>query len=245
MPLVTQQFKDGVTTITLNNPEMRNALSLEMFDAIEQSLRDLNQDTRVVLLRGEGEVFCSGFDMKACTNKIALLESFILRLSGLIKQLKRLKQPVVASAHGAAIAGGCAMLTACDFIIGSVDGKYGYPVHLLGITPAVTIPTLFQRVGEGKARALLMSGQILRGRDAVDIGLLTHAAVDDESAKELARQLSEELATKPPRAMQVTKEWLNELDGSCSDELFDRVASETATASTHETEERLRRQWGS
>ena len=245
MSIVTQQYKDGVTTITLNNPEMRNALSIEMFDAIELSLSELNPDTRVVLLRGDGDVFCSGFDMKACTNDIALLETFILRLSGLIKQLKRLKQPVVVAAHGAAIAGGCAMLTACDFVVGSLDGKYGYPVHLLGITPAVTIPTLFQRVGEGKARALLMSGQILRGRDAVGIGLLTHAANDDEGANELARQLAEELAKKPPHAMQVTKQWLNELDGSYSDELFDRVASETATATTDETEERLKSQWGS
>ncbi|MBI69414.1 MAG: hypothetical protein CMJ38_05290 [Phycisphaerae bacterium] len=245
MSIVTQQYKNGVATITLNKPEMRNALSVEMFDVIERSLSELNPDTRVVLLQGEGDVFCSGFDMKACTNDIALLEMFILRLSGLIKQLKRLKQPVVVAAHGAAIAGGCAMLTACDFIVGSLDGKYGYPVHLLGITPAVTIPTLFQRVGEGKARALLMSGQILRGRDAVDIGLLTHAANDDERAKELARQLAEELAKKPPHVMQVTKQWLNELDGSCSDKLFDRVASETATAATDETEERLKRQWSS
>ena len=245
MSIVTQQYKDGVTTITLNKPEMRNALSVEMFDAIERSLSELNPDTRALLLQGEGDVFCSGFDMKACTNDIALLRTFILRLSGLIKQLKRLKQPVVVAAHGAAIAGGCAMLTACDFVVGSLDGKYGYPVHLLGITPAVTIPTLFQRVGEGKARALLMSGQILRGRDAVDIGLLTHAANDDEGANELARQLAEELAKKPPHAMQVTKQWLNELDGSCSDELFDRVASEPATAATDETEERLKRQWGS
>ncbi|MEE2819511.1 MAG: enoyl-CoA hydratase/isomerase family protein [Planctomycetota bacterium] len=245
MAIVNQQFADDVTTITLNNPEMRNALSIEMFDAIEHSLGELNQKTRVVLLQGAGDVFCSGFDMKACTNDIALLETFILRLSGLIKKLKHLKQPVVVSAHGAAIAGGCAMLTACDFIVGSLDGKYGYPVHLLGITPAVTIPTLFQRVGEGKGRALLMSGQILHGRDAVGIGLLTHAAKDDGGAKELARQLAEELAKKPPRAMQVTKQWLNELDGSFCDKVFDTVARETAITATDETQERLKRQWGS
>lgn len=245
MAIVQQQFADGVTTITLNNPEMRNALSIEMFDAIEHTLGELNQETRVVLLQGAGDVFCSGFDMKACTNDIALLETFILRLSGLIKKIKRLKQPVVVSAHGAAIAGGCAMLTACDFIVGSLDGKYGYPVHLLGITPAVTIPTLFQRVGEGKGRALLMSGQILDGRDAVGIGLLTHAAKDDGGAKELARLLAEELAKKPPHAMQVTKQWLNELDGSCCDKVFDTVARETAATATDETQERLKRQWGS
>ncbi len=245
MAIVNQQFADGVTTITLKNPDMRNALSIEMFDAIEHSLDELNQETHVVLLQGAGDVFCSGFDMKACANDIELLEIFILRLSGLIKKLKRLKQPVVVSAHGAAIAGGCAMLTACDFIVGSVDGKYGYPVHRLGITPAVTIPTLFQRIGEGKARSLLMSGQILRGRDAVGIGLLTHAAIDDESAKELAQNIAAELAKKPPKTLQVTKQWLNELDGSCSDELFDRVASETATVSTDETQERLKSQWGS
>ncbi len=245
MPIVEQQFDVGVTTITLNNPEMRNALSLEMFDLLEQALNDLNEDTRVVLLCGKGDVFCSGFDMKACANDISLLESFILRLSKLIKQLKRLKQPVVASAHGAAIAGGCAMLTACDFVVGSVDGKYGYPVHLVGITPAVTIPTLFHRIGEGRARALLMSGQILQGQEAVQIGLLTHAENSHESVSALANDLASRLAEKPPHALQTTKAWLNELDGTDDDAMFDCVANETASSSTEETLTRLKKQWGS
>ncbi|MBC8421736.1 enoyl-CoA hydratase/isomerase family protein [bacterium] len=233
----------GVTRITLNNPEKRNALGIEMFDAIDGAIDSIDANAKCVLLSGEGSVFCSGFDMKACAEDISILGTYIKRLSMLIRALRRLHCPVVVAAHGAAIAGGCAVLTGCDFVFGSVDGKYGYPVHQLGISPAVTIPTLYQKLGEGRARALVLSGEIVHGTRAFELGLLSHLEEDNESVHQKALELASALASKPPYALQTTKEWLNALDGSLDDDRFDKPANDSASSIGNQTQKLLSVLW--
>jgi len=239
-----EQDDDGVLRITLQDAKKRNALGVEMFDAIDGALQSLDGQTRCVLLAGEGPVFCAGFDMKACVDNIEVLEIYILRLSKLIRTLRRVSVPVVVAAHGAAIAGGCAVLTGCDFVVGSKEAKYGYPVHQIGISPAVTIPTLFQKVGEGRARSLSLSGEIIYGSDAYAIGLLSHLEETDTQAIAIASALAMELSKKPPIALQATKRWLNELDGSLDDERFDLPAIQSSSSLGEETERMLRQLWG-
>jgi enoyl-CoA hydratase/carnithine racemase len=181
--------------------------------------------------------------MKACVGNLPLLEQYILRLTALIRTLRRIPAPVVVAAHGAAIAGGCAILTGCDFTIGSQVAKYGYPVHQIGISPAVTIPTLFQKLGEGRARTLVLSGEIIDGSDAYAIGLLSHLEETDEQAIVTANELAEALAQKPPIALRATKRWLNELDGSLDDERFDKPANQSASDLGEETEKMLNQLW--
>jgi len=234
--------ENGVTRITLNNPEKRNALGIEMFDAIDGAMDTIDANVKCVLLLGEGSVFCSGFDMNACAEDVSILQIYIKRLSTLIRTLRRLHCPVVVAAHGAAIAGGCAMLTGCDFVVGSVEGKYGYPVHRIGISPAVTIPTLFQKLGQGRARALVMSGEILNGSNAFSSGLLTHLE-NDEQVAHRSLEIAESLAEKPPVALQATKRWLNELDGSLDDERFDLPSDDSSDSIGEETLNMLIQLW--
>jgi methylglutaconyl-CoA hydratase len=238
-----EQDDDGVLRVTLQDAKKRNALGVEMFDAIDGALQSLDGQTRCVLLAGEGPVFCAGFDMRACVDNIEVLEIYILRLSKLIRTLRRVSVPVVVAAHGAAIAGGCAVLTGCDFVVGSKEAKYGYPVHQIGISPAVTIPTLFQKVGEGRARSLSLSGEIIYGSDAYAIGLLSHLEETDTQAIAIASALAMELSKKPPIALQATKRWLNELDGSLDDERFDLPAIQSSSSLGEETERMLRQLW--
>jgi len=238
-----EQDDDGVLRVTLQDAKKRNALGVEMFDAIDGALQSLDGQTRCVLLAGEGPVFCAGFDMRACVDNIEVLEIYILRLSKLIRTLRRVSVPVVVAAHGAAIAGGCAVLTGCDFVVGSKEAKYGYPVHQIGISPAVTIPTLFQKVGEGRARSLSLSGEIIYGSDAYAMGLLSHLEETDTQAIAVASALAMELSKKPPIALQATKRWLNELDGSLDDERFDLPAIQSSSSLGEETERMLRQLW--
>ena len=233
----------GVLQFTLNDPKRRNALGLEMFTELNLALQQYHDDARCVLLDGEGSAFCSGFDMKACVENLSTLETYIVLLSELIRSLRRLPIPVVVAAHGAAIAGGCALLTGCDFAIGSTEGKYGYPVHQLGISPAVTIPTLFQKLGRGRARALMMSGELLNGTDAFAIGLLTHIEDSDKQVNTRAIELANSLAQKPPHALQATKQWINELDGSLDDGWFDAAAMHSASSIGDETLELMNQHW--
>ncbi|HIN09490.1 MAG TPA: enoyl-CoA hydratase/isomerase family protein [Phycisphaerales bacterium] len=239
----TNQSKEGVLTITLNDPKKRNALGIGMFDAIDSTIESCDDAINCVLLCSKGPVFCAGFDMQACSEDLDLVGVYINRLSALVRSLRRLPVPVVCAAHGAAIAGGCAVLTGCDFIVGSADGKYGYPVHQLGISPAVTIPTLNQRLGYGQARSLLLGGEILDGNEAHSIGLLTHLCDNDDSVQKTAETLAVSIAEKPPYAIQVTKQLLNELDGSLDDSLFDPATEDSAKAVSEETRTLLRALW--
>ena len=208
--------ENHVATIALNDPARRNALSQAMFDALDAALADiaLRDDVHVVLLRGEGPVFCAGFDLAAVVETPRLMKEFIMRLHAINLAVRRLPQVVVAAAHGAAIAGGCALLSACDFVVVSRETKLGYPVHRIGVSPAVTIPTLQPMIGSGAARALLMSGELIDGARAHQLGLATHLCGTDEDVLPAAQKHCALLASHGPHALRATKAWINELEGS-------------------------------
>lgn len=230
--LVLETHESGITTIALNDSPRRNALSLAMFDALDAAIGRVARDesTIALVLRGEGAAFCAGFDLGACVEDAGLLPTFIRRLSALNRSLRRLPQVVIASVHGAAIAGGCAMLSACDFVVVAPDATLGYPVHAIGISPAVTIPSLRLALGDGAARSLLMSGDLINGQEAFRRGLATHLAQSAASAHEESHALAQSLTKKGAHALRVTKAWLNELDGSLRDSHFDAAAEHSAIA---------------
>src|SRR5690606_12641741 len=114
------------------------------FEALERRVHAIASDSsaRVVLLTGAGHAFCAGFDLGAAVEQPALMAHFIQRLSDINRSIRRLPQVVVAAVQGAAIAGGCAILSACDFVVVCPDATLGYPVHRIGVSPAVTLPLL-------------------------------------------------------------------------------------------------------
>jgi len=244
--MIVEQRDEHVAIIGLNDPAKRNALSIAMFDALEAALDRIRADDsiRALLIRGEGPAFCAGFDLQAVVEQPSLMAEFIHRLSRLIRGLRRLPVPVVASVHGAAIAGGCAILSACDFVIIARDARVGYPVHRIGVSPAVTLPTLLQAVAPGAARALVMSGDLIDGAESQRIGLASHLAPEAASAHRDALALAQLLASRPPHAMRITKHWLNEIDGSLDDSRFDDVANGSASPTwSAEAISRLREVW--
>jgi len=234
-----------LATIALNDPDKRNAMSLPMFDAIDAAIAQIagRDDVHIVLLHGHGPAFCAGFDLNAAMLDHTLLAQFILRLSRVNRLLRRLPQVVIAAVHGAAIAGGCAILSASDFIFVAPDAKLGYPVHRIGVSPAVTLPLLLPMLGNGAARALVMSGELIDGQAAHRLGLATHAAASSESVLTEARAHAQKLAKKGVNALRVTKRWLNELDHSLDDARFDPVANDSAEQTAHQETRELLASW--
>ena len=260
---VEKQFdaNTGVATLSLNLPDKRNAMTLDMFDGLDTAIAAIakNADCLAVILQGRSKVFCAGFDLAAAVEEPQLMGEYIERLSRVIRELRRLPQPVVAAVQGAAIAGGCAVLSGCDFVVTDINAKFGYPVHRIGVSPAVTLPTLMPMIGGGAARALVVSGRLIDGREAKRIGLATHVvevASDDGSNEsgvadiantvhQRAQKFAEQLAAKPPHALQRTKRWLNELDGSLDDERFDLpVQGSLELVGEQEAVDMLRKAWG-
>ena len=242
---VQTELDGHVATVAMNDPDRRNALGLAMFDALDEAIAGVSSNTavHVVLLCGRGKSFCAGFDLTAAARDPAIMGVFIRRLSAVLRSLRRMPQPVVAAVHGAAIAGGCALVSACDLVVVSATAKLGYPVHALGVSPAVTIPTLIPAIGAGAARALLMGGALIDGAGAKRIGLAGRVSPDDAGVERDARELCGTIAAHGTNAVRATKAWLNELEGALDDTRFDGPMRATADlAATEESQAMLAKQ---
>jgi len=253
---------DGrAATLTLADPVRRNALGLAMFDAFDAAIDSVaahatirtcasdgvDSSPMILRLRGEGPAFCAGFDLAACVSDGGgtMLADFIRRLSALLRRLRRGPWITVAEVHGAALAGGCAVLAACDFVLVARDATLGYPVHRIGVSPAVNAPLLEAAMGAGEARALLLSGDLIDGDEAVRRGL-AYRAVDAAQLESTADALVRSLLAKAPIALAATRAWLNHLDGSDRDDRMDRACdASTSLCGGAESEAMLRHFWES
>jgi enoyl-CoA hydratase/carnithine racemase len=184
----------------------------------------------VVVIRGEGHSFSSGFDLASCVNRPQLLAHFVMELSHAVRALRALPIPVIAEVRGAALAGGCALLAGCDFVYVAPDAQLGYPVHRIGVSPAVTIPALMANAGPGPARAVTMGGSILDGHAAVRAGLATLCSRTPESLNQECDTFVAGILQKGPQALRATKRWLNELDGTMEEARFRHTALASAAA---------------
>ena len=227
--------RDGaITSVMLNAPEKRNAMTLEMFDALDEALDDLADadDCAVVRLEGRGKSFCAGFDLTAAQDEPKLTGAFIHRLSATVKALRRLPQTVIGGVQGAAIAGGCALVSGCDLVVASANAKFGYPVHRLGISPVVSYPTFSQAVGAGTARRIMLEGRLFTGAEAHALGLVSHLVDDHDDVTPAVDELAHTIAGHGHEALRVTKQWLNELDGSDDDARYAGPAKASAEQAT-------------
>jgi len=226
--IVETNIDHQIGKITLNRPKQRNALNVDMFDQLEQAIDKITaaRDTVSVLhLTGQGPAFCSGFDLSEVRHKPEMMGVYIRRLSRVNRLLRRAPQVVVAEVHGAALAGGCALLGACDFVIVEASTKLGYPVHRIGVSPAVTLPTLLSAIGAGHARSLVLSGQIINGSEAVRLGLASQVETGKDHLKNATTALCQRITNNAPQTLAITKDWLNKSDGSLVDEIFNATAN--------------------
>ncbi|MSR40904.1 MAG: enoyl-CoA hydratase/isomerase family protein [Phycisphaerales bacterium] len=232
-----------VAALTLADPLRRNALSVEMFAAFTQALdafEAIAPQPTVLLLRAEGAHFCAGFDLAAVVAQPLLAVDLLHQLSHIIRRLKRLDAIVVGEVRGAALAGGCALLTACDFVVAAADAQLGYPTHRIGISPAVSIPSLAPKT-RGATRAFLVSNEILSGTRAFEMGLVTHVAAEPQVA---VRALVTSLLSKDASALRETKRYLNNAEDAGEDAVFDAAMHGSADlARGTEFAEMLRAYW--
>lgn len=225
----------GLATLTLADPDRRNVMGPPLFDGLEAALLHLEAITaasrfhplreapphdavRVVLVRALGAAFCSGFDLGLLSDdpdpSQPLLASFLKRLAGCMRRLRALPSVNVAVVQGPALAGGCGLAMACDLALGSPGARFGYPVHAIGVSPAVSGPMLDARAGSGAARALFEGGEIVDAERALHMGLLHRLAPDEAGLQALATDTVAALLAKGPHALAATKRWLNDLDTS-------------------------------
>lgn len=232
--LSTLSIDGPIARLTLNRPEQRNALSVELLASLHTHIDELaakiagGAPITCLVLAGEGRAFCAGMDLKLVLHSSQLAEQLLTDLALFTLKLRRLPCVSVAVAAGAAIGGGCGIVTVCDLAITHSDAKLGFPEVDLGVCPAVVAPWLCKKIGFGKARQILLAGGLLTGREAHAAGIVTHLAETREEMDRAAEEIIKRLAQAAPHALAATKELLNQLDGSLDEALLRRAAKLSA-----------------
>lgn len=205
-----------VATVRMRDPARRNALDATTIDALLERIRGatraaLDGAADAILIRGDGAAFCAGFDLSACADDPPAVRHLLCRLAECVGELRTTDVPVVARVQGAALAGGCALLTGCDFVVVAADAQIGYPVHRIGISPAVSAPSLRARIG-GRARGVLIGNELVDGEGARTLGLATEVAQGEAALDDAVERLLARLLAKGPAAMRATKSWMREVE---------------------------------
>lgn len=191
--------KDGpIGWLTLNRPEKRNALSLELMNDMLDKLQLLanDQNIRIAVIRGNGPAFCAGHDLNEMTGPDVDAHHFhkIFSLCAeMMQTLNSLPQPVIAQVHGVATAAGLQLVAACDLAIAETDARFATPGVKIGLfcsTPAVP---LVRAIGRKRAIEMLMSGRFVSAEEAKSYGLVNRVVALDEIAEQ-TRNWAMELA---------------------------------------------------
>jgi 2-(1,2-epoxy-1,2-dihydrophenyl)acetyl-CoA isomerase len=215
----------GVCTITLNRPEVYNALNdgitFELQDAFKQASRDAQ--VRVVVLTGEGKAFCSGQDLKASqeAGKRSFIDSLHKRYNPIIRAINEMPKPVIARVNGVAAGAGCSLALACDLIIAAEDAQFIEVFINIGLVPDSGSSYFLPRtVGMPRAFELATMGTRLRAAEAAAMGLINKAVPADELDGEVGKYTAY-YATAPTRAIALIKKMLRKGMTSSLEEVLD------------------------
>ena len=245
--MIETESADGVCTIRLCRPEQRNALTPEMLREIRShALRTQDTSMRCVLIEGAGRVFSAGFDLRlaAADPTGDTMRALLRELSETIQALRNLDLPVVIAAQGAAIAGACALLAGADIVVSNAEAKLGYPVLLLGISPAVSAPFLQRDIAPGIARERMLDTRLISGARAFESGLVHHLVENPECVRVEAERIALSIARKPISGVRATKRWLRLLTGVSEDLRNEGLSVSLGLVGSDEERERLGKAWG-
>jgi enoyl-CoA hydratase len=213
--LVLRENKGGAATLTLNRPEKRNALSKDVFEALEEHVDAIARETRtvgLVILRGAGANFSAGYDMKEVQAHVKAHAKPHFH-SEVIQKLANLPQPVISAVQGHCSTGALELALAADLIVASESASFSDVYARWGLTPVWGLSLrLPHRIGFAKASEMMFTCRCYTGREAQDMHLANYCFADAEFEHELAR-LSADILSNSWYANQVNKRALIEIDG--------------------------------
>ena len=196
---------DGVASIALNRPEVRNALNLEMCEALLEVTKKILQekDLRVVFVRGNGPVFCGGADLKERGGKS---EEWVrerrLKAFAAYESLEALPMPCIALVHGAAIGSGCEIAAACDFIVATPEVTFRTPEAQRGTVGATQrLPRI---LGKRLAKDMMFTGRALTAAEAKEAGLVARIVPFSEF-ENMKAEIAASIVKATPLAMRLAK----------------------------------------
>jgi methylglutaconyl-CoA hydratase len=215
MKYIEYNVKDRIAYITMNRPEKRNALSHEMVTELKDAFHMAEDDesVKVIILRARGEAFCAGADLEY----LQKMQDFSYEqnvadsthLKELFIQIYELKKIVIAQVQGHALAGGCGLSTVCDFVFAVPEAKFGYTEVKIGFVPAIVMIFLLRKLGEAKAKELLLTGSLLMADEAKSIGLVNQVVSKDRLHKEVLKFAANLVKSNSGNSMGITKQMIS------------------------------------
>lgn len=222
------QLIDGVATITLNRPDVYNALNNEITFELQAALKECkkNEEVRVVVLTGEGKAFCSGQDLKASSKEPnrSFSDSIHKRYNPIIKGIRSMPKPVICRLNGVAAGAGCSFALACDLVVAAESAKLIEVFVNIGLVldsgSSYFLPRL---VGSAKAFELATMGTRVSGKQAEAMGLVNQC-VPDEQLDEAVKAYTDYYANAPTKAIGLMKKMLNKSQNATLDEMLEYEA---------------------
>jgi methylglutaconyl-CoA hydratase len=217
MKYIACEVSDRLGIIMLNRPEKRNALNSELISELKAAFEkyEIDPQVTIIVLKAQGEIFCAGADI----DELQKLQTFSYEqnladsnhLKELLLRIYTLKKIVIAQVQGHALAGGCGLATVCDFVFAVPEAKFGYPEVKIGFIPAIVMIFLLRKIGEAKAKRLLVSGDAFTADDVLQMGLI-HQVVEKNALEKTVMDYAKKLIrSNSSHAMMLTKQMITKL----------------------------------
>jgi len=200
----------GVARVTLNRPEVRNALSRAMIRDLAAAFAAFEADAtaRVIVLAGAGDrAFCAGADLKGVGDRGTTLqarESFGA-FADVLTAMATMRTPLIAQVHGYALAGGCGLAAACDLLVAADDAVFGLPEIKVGLLPLMVMAPILRAVGRKRGLLMVLTGEPVPAREAFEMGLVSRL-VPRASLEAETTSLATRIARSSPAAVALAKE---------------------------------------
>jgi len=206
--ILLRDDSQGICTLTLNRPQARNALSLDMLAVLQEQLEAIMTDrsVKVVILAATGPAFCAGHDLKEMRDNPSedWTKSLFDACSKVMLSIMSLPQPVIARVHAMATAAGCQLVATCDLAVATQDAKFATPGVNIGLFCSTPMVALSRNVGRKKAMEMLLTGHPVSAEDAEKAGLL-NAVVNSDKLDETVMKFAEVIASKSPTTLAIGK----------------------------------------
>ncbi len=244
--MIRVELQDEIAIVSLDRPGKRNALVPAMLDQLDREIKACAHKVRALVLVGEGKTFCAGFDLKLCADDPSgeTMRQLLRGLSTVVRTMRAIEIPVVLGVHGAAVAGGCALLGGADMVVADAQAKLGYPVVKIGVSPAVSAAFMLASITAGAVRTRLVDTELISGADALRIGLVHETVEQREEVRGRAVEIAEMLAKKPDSGIRATKAWLNEITEPMTSHAQRGLEVSLALTGSEEERDRLAKLWG-
>ncbi|HST31061.1 MAG TPA: enoyl-CoA hydratase/isomerase family protein [Chthoniobacterales bacterium] len=212
MPVVLiEKPNPQITILTLNRPERRNSLTIELLNELIAAINAASDqpEKRVLILRGAGAAFCTGLDLKEAADERNAHATAEMVAKTLIA-IADTRLVTIAAVHGAAVAGGAGIMSACDFVVAAEKTKIGYPEVRRGLVAGLVMTFLRRQVGERNLRELVLGGELIEAARAKEIGLVNQVVPRDDVMNE-AQKFADSIVQGAPKAIAQTKRLVEEL----------------------------------